>query len=69
MINQYTKHYHTKQNYRHIPRLCDGQIILSQSRPGQPQDQRKNACDKKGRGTRKKGEISDHIGRGEEKIE
>ena len=30
--------------------------------------QRKNVCDKKGRSTRKKGEISDYIGRGKEKI-
>ena len=36
--------------------------------PGQPRDQRKNACDEKGRGTRKKGEFSDYIGRGKEKI-
>ena len=35
---------------------------------GQPRGQRKNVCDKKGRGTRKKGEISDYIGRGKEKI-
>ena len=36
--------------------------------PGKPRGQRKNACDRKGRGTRKKGEISDYIGRGKEKI-
>ena len=33
---------------------------------GQARGQRKNVCDKKGRRTRKKGEISDYIGRGKE---
>ena len=33
--------------------------------PGQPRGQRKYACDKKGRGTRKKG---DYIGRGKYKL-
>ena len=28
----------------------------------------KNVCDQKGRGTRKKGDFSDYIGRGKEKI-
>ena len=32
--------------------------------PGQPLDQRKYACDKKGRNTRKKGDFCDYIGRG-----
>ena len=32
--------------------------------PGQPRGQRKYACDKKGRGTRKKGDFVDYIGRG-----
>ena len=32
--------------------------------PGQPRGQRKYACDKKGRGTRKKGDFGDYIGRG-----
>ena len=36
--------------------------------PVQPRDQKKNGCDEKGRGTRKKGEFSDYIGRGKEKI-
>ena len=31
---------------------------------GQPWGQRKNVCDKKGRGTRKKGDFGDYIGRG-----
>ena len=38
------------------------------SAPGQPRGQKKNVCDKKGRGTRKKGEFGDYIGRGKEKI-
>ena len=32
--------------------------------PGQPRGQRKYVCDKKGRGTRKKGDFGDYIGRG-----
>ena len=32
--------------------------------PGQPRGQRKYACDKKGRGTRKKGDFGNYIGRG-----
>ena len=32
--------------------------------PRQPRGQRKYACDKKGRGTRKKGDFGDYIGRG-----
>ena len=32
--------------------------------PGQRRGQRKYACDKKGRGTRKKGDFGDYIGRG-----
>ena len=48
--------------------LCAGQIVLPQFPPGQPRGQRKNVCDKKGRGTLKKGEISDYIGRDKEKI-
>ena len=48
--------------------LCAGQIVLPPSLPGQPRGQRKNVCDKKrGGGTRKKGEISDYVGRGKEK--
>ena len=31
---------------------------------GQPRGQRKYACDKKGRGTRKKGDFGDYVGRG-----
>ena len=31
---------------------------------GQPRGQRQYACDKKGRGTRKKGDFGDYIGRG-----
>ena len=29
--------------------------------PGQPRGQKKHVCDKKGRGTRKKGEFGDYI--------
>ena len=36
--------------------------------PGQPRRQRKNVCNKKGRGTWKKGEISDYIGRGKDDL-
>ena len=32
--------------------------------PGQPWGQKKYACDKKGRGTRKMGDFGDYIGRG-----
>ena len=32
--------------------------------PGQPRGQRKYACDKKGRGTRKIGDLGDYIRRG-----
>ena len=32
--------------------------------PGQPRGQRKYACEKKGRGTRKKGDFGDYAGRG-----
>ena len=35
--------------------------------PVQPRDQKKNGCDEKGRGTRKKGEFSDYIEGGSEK--
>ena len=31
--------------------------------PGQPRGQRKYECDKKGRGTQKKGDFGDYIGR------
>ena len=36
--------------------------------PGQPRGQRKNVCDKKGRGTGKKVDHSVHIGRGKKKV-
>ena len=36
--------------------------------PGQPQGQRKYACDEKGRGTGKKSDSSVNIGRGKAKI-
>ena len=44
--------------------LCAGQIVLPPSPPGQPRGQRKYLCDKKGRGTRKKGDFGDYIGLG-----
>ena len=52
-----------------MSKLCAGQIVLLSSPTPllQPQGQRKNVCDKKGLGTRKKGEISDYIGRSKEK--
>jgi len=43
-------------------------LLCPYSPPGQPRGQRKNVCDEKGRGTRKKGDFSDYIGRGKEKI-
>ena len=51
-----------------VPELSAAQIVLPLSPPGQHRGQRKNVCEKKGRGTRKKGEISDYIGRGKKKI-
>ena len=55
------------KNVPSISDLCAGQIVLPPSPHGQPRGQKKNVCDKKGQGTRKKGEISDYLGRGKEK--
>ena len=55
--------------HKNTSALCAGQIVLPPFPPsGQPQGQRKNVCDKKRWGSRKKGEISDYIGQGKEKI-
>ena len=41
----------------------DSLMTIGQNAP-RPRGQRKYACDKKGRGTRKKGDFGDYIGRG-----
>ena len=49
-----------------VQHLCAGQIGLHLSpppTPRQPRGQRKYACDKKGRGNRKKADFGEYVGR------